>query len=236
MKTFFVIALLAMCSFISAATERGNLAKSPQNSMTNLLEQTGFAALNFPKQVTIHNVESLGLSLSAEFNDINSKQHSWTNDTPENIYQLTTATSSSAGANISAINASYSNGNFTAETGVFSNNESLTSSSQFYLQGAYQLFTGEHLAVSLTAKIEAIDNDSINSYLGYQENYQAYKSVFEQQATNTTIGLVSTYRINKQWQIHGMISSTSLDDKIENSPLINSNSIQIALIGTSYSF
>ncbi|GLX79150.1 hypothetical protein tinsulaeT_24900 [Thalassotalea insulae] len=207
MKIALAIALSAMCSFAFAATEATDAIDLQQTKPQNAQSQWGVEALKFPKQTYLHSAESLGLILPQSTNE-----------------------------KLSGINARYSNGKFSATTGVFSHSDNLAENSRFYLQGAYQLFQNERFDLAVTAKVEAVDQDTINNYYGQQDNLQAHASLFTAQATNTTIGLVSTYSISKKWKIQGVISSTSLDSKIENSPLLDSDSIHMALIKTSYAF
>ena len=54
--------------------------------------------------------------------------------------------------------------------------------------------------------------------------------------TSYSIGLDARYLINEQWGVFAGVSYTKLDDKIENSPLIDSDKTQVAYLGVVYSF
>ncbi len=208
MKLALAIALSAICTSVFAATEANDTIKMEAISPEDVQSQWGIEALNFPKQGYSHSAESLGLILPQTGN-----------------------------SSLTGINASYSKGKFTAKTGVLSQSNNLTDSSRFYLQGAYRLFQNERFDLAVTAKVEAVDQNAINRYYGEQDNFQvSNNSLTSTLATNATIELVSTYSINKKWKIQGMISSTTLDSKIENSPLLDNDNIHMAMLKTSYAF
>lgn len=241
MKRILAFAIMATCSTLSVAEHNDKESLTPTIQAYDVSSQWGADALNFPQPLKEQNPESLGLILpKPNFSSVGSNNdtetHSWLDYNNKQIYQVSSIQTSSFNRNLSGINASYSYGNFRAETGIISQSNNLMSSSQFYLQGAYSLFDGEHLNVSLTAKIEAVDNNVIDRYHGKENQVLVNSSIFDNNATNATLGILSTYSITKKWKVLGLISSTNLDDKIENSPLLKNDNVHVAMIGTSYSF
>lgn len=238
MKYLFAFALMASCFVAFATSAEQDETAISEKQASNFSHQWGQDALNFSRIVASHSAESLGINIQQI--PQTTTEHSISNEESyllnDGAYRFSSMQTNTADENISHLNAGFSSGNFSAETGLISNSQNLLASSHFYLQGAYNIFDGERFNLSLTAKFEAINNDAINLYFGDSYNLNADNSLFEQQATNATISLLSTYSINKKWKILGLISSTSLDKKIESSPLIDSNNIHVALIGTSYSF
>ncbi len=240
-KKLLPLALMAMCFSVFATSTMNNIAPA-FNKQHSASEQWGLDAINIPQQVTIHSAESLGLilpnnSLDSNKNTLISSENHWLNKTDSaKTFRFSTIQTTSLNSNISSLNAGYSNGKFSAESALITHSNNLLTSSQFYLQGSYSLIDGEYFNVSLTAKIEALDAKSISNYYGKENNLTNDNSIFNQPATNTSVGIVTTYAINKNWKVLGIISSVSLDNKIENSPLIDNNNLHMALIGTSYSF
>ncbi|WP_206483385.1 MipA/OmpV family protein [Thalassotalea sp. G2M2-11] len=212
MKIALTIALLACSSVVYGATDKQVSVKTAKQLTDNVHSQWGVQALKFPKHTQLNSAESLGLTLPSNSNTSTNIDH------------------------FNGLNASYSYGNFSATTGVLTQSTNISETSQLYLQGAYHFFGTERFSLALSAKIEAVDNDTVNRYYGYKDNFRHTHAGLNQLATNTTLELVSTYNITPKWKVHGVISTTTLDSKIENSPLINDDNIQMALIKTSYSF
>ncbi len=240
MKHILVFVMMTTCSTLSVAEHNDKESLAPTDRKHDVSDQWGTDALNFPQSLKKQDPESLGLILhipSLSFEDVNdAEKHSWLESKNNSVYQVASIQTTRLDRNLSGLNASYSNGNFRAETGLLSRSSNLMSSSQFYLQGAYSLFDGEHLNVSLTAKIETVGGNVIDRYHGKENQALSNSSIFEHNATNATLGLLSTYSITKKWKVLGLISSTNLDDKIENSPLLRNDNVHVAMLGTSYSF
>lgn len=243
MKNFLAFAILAISFKIFATAKIESNEALVVDQSNSFSYQWGIDALDIPKFLSNNSAESLGLILPEQIT-MNQKSSTLTtieddwlrSSQTKNNYRLSTMQNRANNTNITGLNVAYSNGKFSAETGVVSNSNNLLSSGKLYLQGAYSVYDNQHLNISLTAKVEALDEDSVKSYFG-ESILTSNISIFEEHhATNTTLGIISTYSINKQWKILGMISSTTLDDKIENSPLIEDNNLHMALIGTSYAF
>jgi hypothetical protein len=243
MKSFLAVAILVMSFKIFATAKIESNEAIVVDQSKGFYSQWGIDALDIPKYLSNNSAESLGLILPEQVTMsytnaiLPHENNDWLSASKtNNYYRLSTVINTSTHSNITGLNVAYSNGRFSAETGVVSNSNNLLSSGKVYLQGAYSLFENQHLNISLTAKVEAIDENNVKSYFGKNILTNNISIFEEHHATNTTLGIVSTYSISKQWKVLGMISSTTLDDKIESSPLINDNNLHMALIGTSYAF
>jgi len=241
MKRLFIFATLAICFIASAAPKKNNTETFSNEFEIKISNQWGLDALNIPKSLQNHSAESLGL-ISANIplhsdlaTNTSHEQHWVSHSDKDNKYRLITIKNTQLNSEMNSLNLIYNNGRFSAETGVSSYSKNLLFSDEFYVKGAYSLFTNQHLNISFTAKVETLNENSLNQYYGDNRRLNNI-SIFEQQATNTTLGIVSTYSITNNWKVLGMISSTTLDNKIEKSPLIEDKNIHMALIGTSYSF
>jgi hypothetical protein len=243
MKSFLAFAIMVLSFKVLASAKIESNEALVLDQSKSFSSQWGIDALDIPKYLSNNSAESLGLILPEQmainYTNLNiiNENNDWLNTSKtNNHYRLSTIKNTSIHSNIAGLNVAYTNGRFSAETGVVSNSNNLLSSGKVYVQGAYSLFDNQHLNISLTAKVEALDENNVKSYFG-ESILTNNISIFEEHhATNTTLGIVSTYSINKQWKVLGMISSTTLDDKIESSPLIDDNNLHMALIGTSYAF
>ena len=127
------------------------------------------------------------------------------------------------------VNAAYINGRFSAQTGyLIDQNEA----AKFFVQSSYLVFTNYKLNITVTAKIEALDTERVQHYYGVI-NPNVHISDTN---TNATLGLIGTYELSPKWTIIGAQTSTALANDIADSPLIEHNNYNMALIGTTYSF
>lgn len=127
------------------------------------------------------------------------------------------------------VNAAYINGRFSAQTGyLIDQNEA----AKFFVQSSYLVFTNYKLNITVTAKIEALDTERVQHYYGVI-NPNVHISDTN---TNATLGLIGTYELSPKWTIIGALTSTALANDIADSPLIEHNNYNMALIGTTYSF
>lgn len=133
---------------------------------------------------------------------------------------------------MTGINASYQIGRFSAETGFLNDISNESDGGKFYLRGSFIVLSSDKFNLSITAKVEALDDDLVDYYYG-TKNREIYTS---DSSTNATLGVIGTYSLNHQWKIIGAVSSTTLGDEIAESPLIEDNNYNMALIGTTYSF
>jgi len=127
------------------------------------------------------------------------------------------------------VNAVYFNGRFSAQTGYLTENNE---ASKFFVQSSYIVFTNYKFNVAVTAKIETLDTELVQYYYGKIRPNQHISDT----NTNATLGLIGTYELNSNWTIIGALTSTALADGIADSPLVEQNKYNMALIGTTYSF
>ena len=134
---------------------------------------------------------------------------------------------------INGINASYHNGRFSAQTGIYSQSTNLTESGQIYLQSSYQFIQHEKFNIAVTAKLEALDNQMMQSYIGLSK-LSEHTSLLKQSHTNASVSIETQFNINKNWQITGAIISTAFEHSPDN--VVETNNSHMALFSTSYSF
>lgn len=136
---------------------------------------------------------------------------------------------------VNSINAAYHYGRFHAKTGL-SQSSDVLDSDKFYFQGSFSVFTKDKFDLALTAKFVAIDSPYINTYTTEAIPVFEPKTAFDYHAKQATIGIMSTYSINKQWTLLGTFTATTFDKSSRNEKLIDINNTHMALIGTTYSF
>jgi hypothetical protein len=137
---------------------------------------------------------------------------------------------------VNSINAAYHFGRFHAKTGLLSQSSDVLDSGKFYLQGSFSVYIKDKFDLALTAKFEATDSPYINTYNNELIPSLEPQNVFDYNAKQATIGIMSTYSINKQWTLLGAFTTTTFDKSQLNEKLIDINNTHMALIGTTYSF
>ncbi len=152
----------------------------------------------------------------------------WENQNGETLQGLADNHSST----MAGINASYQIGRFSAETGFLNDVSNESDGGKFYLRGSFIVLAGNKFNLSITAKVEALDDDLVNYYYGVK----GVETYIVDSSTNTSLGLIGTYSLSPNWKIIGAVSSTALGDEIAESPLMEEDNYNMALIGTTYSF
>ena len=242
-----IILLLLFIIYSSTVSSKENnnkdLMVDLNHSMSpySLQGQWGLDAITIPQINHNYSTEALGIvfpnnAIQLNMQPLLTKEMTWAQqDGSSNNYRLITLQSTQSETFTSGINIAYSKGDFTAESGVITYTENSFSSGKIYLQGLYRLFNNENIHVALTAKLEALNKNSMGYHRSDNVNGNQFK-FHQQQATNAVLGIVSTLTISNNWQIHGMVSSTKLDDKIEAGPFAERADVHKAVIGTKYSF
>lgn len=194
------------------------------NVVENFSQQWGMAAIKIPKQTSLEKLQQWSANISSTLSppNINIVEQ------PINSGKISSPQNS--------INAAFTKGRFRAETGLFSTSSNVLDSGKFYLQGSYAIFAKEKFNLAVTAKFEAVNNPFFNAYIGEIEPIIDAKTIFEYQSKNATIGVISSYSINKQWKVLGAITTTTYEQALQKNPLVDINNSHMALIGTSYSF
>lgn len=135
---------------------------------------------------------------------------------------------------MAGVNVAYAKGMFNSEAGYVVDVSDESDGAKFYAQATYTMLATPKYTLSIVAKVEALDDDLTEYYYsGFNEDNSIYVA---DAATNVTLGLIGTYNINKKWKVIAAVTATSLDDEIADSPLVEEDTHNIALIGASYSF
>lgn len=239
-RTLYALGVVLCFVFIFQAQASETAAPS-DSTLPSSSEPWGNDIIDFSQLINTHSAKSLGLTNPAILSDVNNnsifdEQQSWTSSPQNNSYHFASTQTDSIITSASTVNAIYSHGNFSAQTGITTYSNNLLESGQFYLQGSYNLYDGERFNLLVTAKVESLNTDAISSYYGQNDMLRNNTLFTDKQVKNTTFGLLTTYSVTKRWKILGFISSTSFDNRIKESPLIQQSNIHSALIGTSYSF
>jgi len=129
------------------------------------------------------------------------------------------------------LNVSYQGERLSVKSGFFTERLEHNQGNKFFLQGSYSLWSFNNFDISVTAKIETLDKDIIQSY--YPVEITA--SEINELSTNKTLGLIGTFALGSRWKMIGAITTTTIGSEIT-SPLIENNTFNMALIGTTYSF
>ncbi len=135
----------------------------------------------------------------------------------------------------------YQYGRFSAQSNITQNKSHDIS---YYLQSSLLVFNSENIAVSLEAKIEAIENSniSINTITLDEKSskiihFANLNSINPKTFYNlNSLGVVGSYSINKNWRFIGTLTSQKLNDNLPNAIVGNNTREEKAIIGTSYSF
>lgn len=247
-------ALLSLSVFANDQAPISATSSTPLPSETHTFsQQWGFDAIKIPQSISGHSAESLGLlpptNLQSTNSQFASREGSWIPMTigkgrywlgaikQAPVEPATTLTLKQHTAkSLDGLNAGFVSERFSAETAFIKSHDESVGSSTFYIQGAYHIFARESLTVSLTAKIETIGDGDILNYFTTSPYNLTNNTFYKEKAKNTTLGIVTSYSISKNWKVLGIISSTNLDNKLEQSPLLKTDNVHVAAIGTSYSF
>ncbi len=251
---------MILISLLISITAQANSDVVASNDITinkqsgiSFSQQWGLDAINIPQSLVSHNAESLGL-LAPEENlfatsRIVTRTGQWkSNDKSSSKYWVGHIQQPTVNDDVNkrpfvsdirenhGLNAAYVFGRFSAETAIINQQSTIADSTTIYLQGAYNIVAYENLNVTVTAQFESMGENQVRGYFGAPEYDVLTVSSNTKRAKNYTLGLVTTYSITKDWKLMGLLSATNLDKTLEKSPFIDHKNIQMALIGTSYSF
>lgn len=217
-------------------------------SVEHFQPNTGLAALDFKFDENTASAEALGLfttptSLQFSTIDKNLVIKPWLQLSAGSQEQinldgsvLPPVDASIQGDVRQSMNAMFTFGNFQTVAKIQTNNENLLSGNSISITGYYNFYQRESFTLSVKANLNTLNSGDLENYYN-QVNYKATNSdIFSNQATNHSFGIVGTLRLTPNWQAIGELSTTSLDNQLEQSPFIKKNSVQMAQIKTSYSF
>ena len=99
---------------------------------------------------------------------------------------------------------------------------------------------GEFFSLNATAGVHWLSSKYANHVYGIQGNQidvaQGRTAYLPDSVTNYSLGLEASYFFDEQWGVFAGVNYTKLDEKIEKSPLIDSDKSQYAYIGVAYIF
>jgi len=122
--------------------------------------------------------------------------------------------------------AQYNNGIFSAKTGFFSDNSTPINNNIFYLQSSLIVLNSHPFNLAVAARF---DEQQVN-YVNFNG------TVFDKPIYTSTLGIIGTYALNKNWYVSGAITATSVNEKFINGQVADQNQYNQAVIGTTYSF
>ena len=125
-----------------------------------------------------------------------------------------------------ASSAQYINGRFSAKTGFLSKNSTYSNNSIFYLQSALVVLDSDYFNLSVAARL---DEQQVN-YLNVNG------SLFNKPIYTSTLGIIGTYSLNKNWLVSGGVTTTAVNEKFIHGQIADQNQYNQAIIGTTYSF
>jgi len=121
----------------------------------------------------------------------------------------------------------YDYGRFSAQSTIKqNNNDNIT----YYLQSSYLVFNGQNIDVSLKASFDYIEEPNNHNLPPFVNN----KAISLPTSNSTSLAVVGSYKLNKNWQLIGTLSAKNLSNIGVGTA--DSNREEIAIIGTSYSF
>jgi len=253
-KTLTLFMFVASCSALAEALLDEHI-ESTAPSAINFTEQWGLAAITIPEQVSGQSLShfaalnsplpqqlSLTYDRTGQWLNKSHKASVWLGSLQTQQSHLNSSPVAISNANLKesvelqGFNAAFNYGRFTAETALMTDNASIINSGKFYIQGSYTVINHVSFNLAITAKLETLNQQNVNLYYGDRLQQEGSNSLLDYRANNTTLGVVGTYEVAPNWTIMGALTSTTLDDDIKQSPLIESDNLNMALIGTTYSF
>ena len=126
---------------------------------------------------------------------------------------------------MAGFNMGFNKGRFRAEMAALKDVSDNSEGTKLQAQIGYTFLANEHYTLSASAKVESLDDDMVGYY------YESFES-----ATNYSVSLIGTYRLSPKWTLMGAVSTTSLDDEISDSDIVDDDTPTMALIGATYSF
>lgn len=120
----------------------------------------------------------------------------------------------------------YSNGRFSAKTGFFSGNDTQSNHNVFYLQSSLIVLNSRLFNLAVAARFDEQQITFLN----------LNGSVFDKPIYTSTVGIIGTYALNKNWKISGAFTATAVNEKFINGQVAEQNQYNQALFGTTYSF
>ena len=202
--------------------------KSPVNLPEKYLDATGFTAQNDASRLTFKNHLTDSWSWNPNSIDFRPEAMSATMTSNANFLEKQVLLNNGQQPQL---NVSYRGERLSVKSGFLTERLEHNQGNKFFLQGSYSIWSFNNFDISVTAKIETLDKDIIQSYYPVENTV----SELNELSTNKTLGLIGTFALGSRWKMIGAITTTSIGSEIT-SPLIENNTFNMALIGTTYSF
>lgn len=95
----------------------------------------------------------------------------------------------------------------------------------------FRAYQSEKTTITLQFEVEALGEDTVN-YNWYGDTSGADVDA----ATNTSLALIGTYSLNKEWGLIYGAKTTTLDEEIEDSPIGDDDTYTIGFFGATWAF
>lgn len=126
---------------------------------------------------------------------------------------------------MAGVNAAYRYQKFNIEAGYVTDVSNNSEGGKFYASASYTVFADKQKTLTLNARLERLDEDMVNYYYGVDDA-----------TLNTTLGVIGTYKLSKNWTAIGALTVTALGDEVSDSVISSDDKANVALLGAVYSF
>lgn len=251
MMYYLLAVFMLILAFPAISDTQLTINNKQKVKVTSFSQQLGLAAITIPEQVSGQHENILTSTFetnedSLNYNIVynraghwfyqNKKANVWLGRLSSINNNLTNGLNGSTTSQTQGLNAALNYGRFSMETALITENSNIEDSGKFYLQGTYTVLEKSSFNIAITAKVETLSEHNVNYYFGDKNQLDQGQSLIDYQAKNTTLGVIGTYEVTPKWTVIGAFTSTMLDKDIMQSPLVSDGNVNMALIGTSYSF
>mgnify|MGYP003663480781 FL=1 len=126
----------------------------------------------------------------------------------------------------------YQLGRLSTETGYSDQEQLYQKHFRVFIRSAYNVLHHGKFDLSLTASFES--RQAQHSLTPVLEPFN--KSPNNEQTSSTTLGIIGSYDLSKHWSLVGAFTSSQINNENINSGLQQKHQLNIAIIGTTYSF
>ncbi|TAA41018.1 MipA/OmpV family protein [Corallincola spongiicola] len=108
------------------------------------------------------------------------------------------------------------------------------------LSYAYPWKVSDKIVLIPSVRIKYMDEDYANYYYGISNRDAATSAAVSAydtgSATNISVGLMAGYHLAEHWNLYAGVTYTSLDDDLEESPLLDDDNETSGMLGVAYKF
>ncbi len=126
---------------------------------------------------------------------------------------------------MAGLNVAYRYQKLNIEAGYVTDVSNNSEGAKFYTSASYTVFADKEKTLTLNARVERLDEDMVGYYYGIDEA-----------TLNTTLGVIGTYKLSKNWTAIGAVTVTALGDEVSDSVISTDDNANVALLGAVYSF